>query len=314
MNEFQPVRLGILGAGRIVVDTVLPMLAGLSAFELVGIGTSFPESVPLHLKNMLHESYEAVISDKSCDALYIATSNNLHYELAMEALRSGKHVLCEKPIATEVEHCVELYRTALEANVILDEGFMYRHAKYWGNLTDSISGGGLIGELEFIDVNFHHRVFRKNDIRFRKDKGGGCLLDVGCYCFDVVHKIAKNPCTILSSRIWKNEAGVEYYAHVTFEAGKITGRITCGYDRELEQGLLLQGSHGTVHVDYPFINQQRGVCLSLTSNSGIKRIRLEPDNAYLTEFKEFYRRIHGSEVIGNHNSEWNIAAICQLTD
>ena len=75
-------------------------------------------------------SYEELLEDKDVEAIYVALPNTLHYEWTIEALKHGKHVLCEKPLAPTGEQAREMFRTARENHVFLMEAFAYQHSPY----------------------------------------------------------------------------------------------------------------------------------------------------------------------------------------
>ena len=75
-------------------------------------------------------SYEELLEDPEIEAVYIPLPNTMHYEWTIKALRHGKHVLCEKPMAPTAEQAGEMFRIAKENNVFLMEAFAYQHSPY----------------------------------------------------------------------------------------------------------------------------------------------------------------------------------------
>ena len=71
-----------------------------------------------------HGSYEALLDDPEIDALYVPLPNSLHRDWVIHAVRAGKHVLCEKPLALGAIDCMEMAAAAAESGVKLMEAFM----------------------------------------------------------------------------------------------------------------------------------------------------------------------------------------------
>ena len=115
------------------------------------------------------------------EAVYISLPNSMHHEWTMHALRAGEHVLCEKPYSTRVADVHEAYDLADARNLVLSEGFMWRHHPQAAALRATLPE---LGELQTIRATFAFVLGadRATDIRIQADLDGGSLMDVGCYC------------------------------------------------------------------------------------------------------------------------------------
>ena len=114
------------------------------------------------------------------DAVYIPLPNSLHVEWTLHAIAAGKHVLCEKPIATRAADVDRIADAAARAGVVVEEGFMYRHEPLTAAVADLVSGGA-IGAVRTIVSGFTYAQSRADDVRLVRSLGGGALWDVGCY-------------------------------------------------------------------------------------------------------------------------------------
>src|SRR6478672_8164159 len=104
------------------------------------------------LEAEFHEDYIDLVTDKRIDLVYIATPPFLHYKISREALRSGKHVICEKPAALHVEEAEELQSMARHSGLLYVVNLMQRYnplyQKVKAIITEGILGDFLHGYFE----------------------------------------------------------------------------------------------------------------------------------------------------------------------
>jgi predicted dehydrogenase len=116
--------------------------------------------------------------------IYNPLPNGLHHQWTMKALQSGKHVLCEKPLANNAEEAREMVDEARKQNRLLVEAFHYRYHPFcYETLKNVISNKDEIGAIQNISAVFTvpSKFFDNNDIRFQYSLGGGAQMDLGCY-------------------------------------------------------------------------------------------------------------------------------------
>src|SRR6267154_1306360 len=131
MAANRPLRFGILGAARIAPEALIKPAQKSSDAEVVAIAARNPararEFADTHGIGRVHASYEDLVADPDLDVVYNPLPNSLHCEWTIAALRAGKHVLCEKPIASNALEAERMARTADETGQILGEAFHYRY-------------------------------------------------------------------------------------------------------------------------------------------------------------------------------------------
>lgn len=185
----QKVRWGIIGAARIN-ERLLPALIAVPQAELVAIGSRRPGAAletlkrfapeALHVKT--HDSLEAILDCEEIDAVYIPLANAEHASWTLKAIAAGKHVLCEKPLATRPDDIAAIQEAARARGVKVMEGFMYRFHPQHEKVRELITKG-LIGDIRSVRTSFSFmmkpaRLYRiQSDI----DAGGGAMWDIGCY-------------------------------------------------------------------------------------------------------------------------------------
>ncbi len=137
-----------------------------------------------------HASYEAILSDKDVQAVYIATPHPFHAEWAIRAARAGKHVLVEKPAGINHVQLTAMIEAAIENGVFLMEAFMYRCHPQTARLVELIRDKA-IGEVRIIESAFSFNADPDERSRLLANElAGGAILDIGCYPLSVSRLIA----------------------------------------------------------------------------------------------------------------------------
>src|SRR6266566_4127843 len=176
-----PVRWGVLSAANIGVKLVAPAIHASSNGRLVAVGSRNPQRakelfafVP---DVLIYSDYDSLVKDPEIEAIYIPLPNSLHAEWTIKALKAGKHVLCEKPLAVTAEQGVTMVQAARESGMLLMEAFMYRFHPQTIWALEQIANGR-IGNVKLIHSSFSFNVgSRPHDIRLQADLAGGSLMD-----------------------------------------------------------------------------------------------------------------------------------------
>ena len=178
------IRWGIIGLGKIA-NKFATDLASIETAELVAVASrniqnanNFAEK---HNAKKAYSSYEELAKDTNVDAVYIATPHSFHKKHAILCLRNKKAVLCEKPFAMNLSEVTEMIEVAKENNVLLMEAlwsFFLPHFTYVLDIVKSEK----FGKLKSLEADFgFHTPYNTDSRLFKKDLGGGSLLDIGIY-------------------------------------------------------------------------------------------------------------------------------------
>ena len=189
MTTNSRLRWGILGAAR-VNERLLPAIVEAGNSELVAIASRRPGAAAETLEKYapqltgvtVHETLEGLLADPRVEAVYLPMANNEHAEWALHAIRHGKHVLIEKPMALAVADIDAIETAAREHDVIAMEGFMYRFHPQHARIQEIIASG-LIGEVRTVHAHYSFMMRPARMYRLAQDVslGGGAMWDIGPY-------------------------------------------------------------------------------------------------------------------------------------
>lgn len=179
------IRYAVVGLGWIAQEVILPGFHGAKHSELVAFVTDDAEKAKeLSEKYNVSETvdydrYDELLRSGKVDAVYITLPNHMHKDYTLRAAQAGIHVLCEKPMANNVEECEEMIRAVEQNNVKLM--IAYRLHFEPANLRAvEIAQSGELGELRIFSSVFSQQVPEGN-VRLKKSAGGGPLMDMGVY-------------------------------------------------------------------------------------------------------------------------------------
>ena len=199
-------------------------------------------------------SYEEMLASEAIDAVYIPLPNALHKEWSIKAMQHGKHVLCEKPLASSAADVEEMIAASESNGVKLMEAFMYRFHPATARLVELLTGGA-IGTPRVIRASFGFDLQDPSDIRLSAELAGGSLMDVGCYCVNIARLLAgAQPVSAAARAVW-SPSGVDQSLVGALEfSGGLLAAVDCSFSTgvDLQQSLTVSGSKGRLVMSQPF--------------------------------------------------------------
>src|SRR5689334_14308924 len=208
----QTLRWGILGTGNIARQFATGVRQSARcrtvavASRAIDTARDFAQTYEI---TSAYGSYDAMLADRSVDAIYLSLPNSLHHKWTLRSIRAGKHVLCEKPFAMNAEEAAEMIDVAQREGRVLIEAFMYRAHPQTRAIVQAVRGGK-IGRLQVIRTSFCYRTTRiAGNVRFVRELGGGALMDVGCYCLSFSRLLAGAEPTSAHAVAKFHESGVD---------------------------------------------------------------------------------------------------------
>ncbi|MCL7763133.1 Gfo/Idh/MocA family oxidoreductase [Polaribacter sp. Z014] len=182
--EKKTIKWGIIGLGNIA-QKFAKDLATVENAELVAVASRSQENADKfalkYNSKKAYASYLDLANDAEVDAVYIATPHSFHKEYAILCLQHKKAVLCEKPFAMNLQEVEEMIAVAKENNVLLMEALWTYFLPHYTYVLESLKNEkfGKVLKLE-ADFGFY-RAFDNESRLFKKEVGGGSLLDIGIY-------------------------------------------------------------------------------------------------------------------------------------
>ncbi len=202
-------------------------------------------------------SYEELLADPSIDAIYNPLPNSLHAEWSIKCAEAGKATLCEKPLASnagEAQHMVDEFA---RLGVLFAEAFMYRfhpRAQRAKELIDT----GAIGDVRFIQASFTFDITgREDDVRLSKPLAGGSLMDIGCYCVNVMRLMTgEEPDRVQAFARIGQRSGVDenMVGILDFPSG-VLGHFDCGFRSPATNFYEIRGATGRIVVEPAFVSE-----------------------------------------------------------
>ena len=288
-----PVRWGILSTARIN-GLFLDGVEGSEDVKVLAIGSRDRERAEGFARDhgivRVHDSYDAVLEDPDVEAVYIPLPNSLHIEWTLRALRSGKHVLCEKPMSRHAEEVEQAFDEADRQGRLLMEAFMYRHNPQMRRLTELVADGA-VGTLRVIRAAFSFNATDPANIRLSRELDGGALMDVGCYCVSGARLLAGEPERVFAEQELGGD-GVDVVMAATMRfPGDVIGQFDCGLALASRDELEVVGDDASLFLDDPW--HARTPVIELRREDGVERIEGQPANSYGLEALNFSRAIRG---------------------
>jgi len=293
------VRIGILGAARIAPMALVRPARAVPDAQVVAVAARDPVRAERFARKhgipRVHTSYDALLADPEIDAVYNPLPNSLHCEWTLRALAAGKHVLCEKPLASNADEAQRMAEAADAAGRVLIEAFHWRHHPLAARMREILRSGEL-GEIRHIETATCIPLLIPGDIRFRYELAGGALMDIGSYAVNMLRWLADAEPEVVSveTRLLSPQVDRWLRADLRFADGR-TGRITCSL---LSSTLLrlenrVVGSRGTLHAFNPlaphFYNR-----LTVQGPDGRRRERVTGDATYTHQLRHFVARVRGA--------------------
>jgi predicted dehydrogenase len=290
------VRIGILGAARIVPAALLSPARSVPEVSVSTIAARDRRRAEAFARRhgipRVRESYEALLADPDVDAIYLPLPNGLHCEWTIRALEAGKHVLCEKPFASNAAEAERMAEAANRSGRVLMEAFHYRYHPLAARMQEIVTSG-VLGRIRHIETWMCIPILRPSDIRYRFDLAGGATMDAGTYAIHLLRFLsgAEPSVTRAQARLSSPQVDRWMRAEFDFDDGR-SGAMTCAlFSRDiLRIGARVRGDRGVMRV-VNFAVPQFFHRLSVETADGRRVIQSSRQPTYLYQLRAFARSV-----------------------
>ncbi len=252
-------KLAILGAGNIA-RKMAATVAEMEHVEAYAVASrdiqkarDFAQTYKIR---KAYGSYEEMLNDPEVDLVYVCTPHSLHYEHMMLALKSGKHVLCEKSFTTNAEQARKVLAYGKEKKLLVAEAIWTRYLPM-RLVLDQILERRVIGEPHSLTANLCYPI--KGVKRLTDPElAGGALLDVGVYPINFAMMVFGNEIECIESSCIKTDSGVDESNSMTltFKGGKMAVLHSSMVSTSDRRGAIF-GSRG--FIEFLNINNCEGI-------------------------------------------------------
>lgn len=212
----------------------------------------------------IYTDYHELLARDDIEAVTVPLPDQLHKQITIDALRAGKHVLCEKPMALNVEDCKEMIEVSKETGKILMVGQIGRYTPCFNKAIEILESGE-IGELFFVESEYAHDYSKIGGTGgWRVTPERHPVVGGGCHAVDLVRRIAGNPEEVFAYSNHKiltdwpvDDCTVAVIKFPNNVIGKVMTSVGC--KRKYTMRTVIYGSEGTLIVDslLPYITMYR---------------------------------------------------------
>jgi len=257
MKSTRKIGFAVVGLGAIAKGSVLPCFARTKKALLVAlVGRDKKEAARLARKHKAAyfygaNEYSECLSNPNVSAVYVATPPNQHLQLTIHAAEAGKHVLCEKPLATNPDESAAMVESCRKNGVLLMTAYR-KHFEPSALYLKRLIQNGDLGRIDLIHTAFselHSPGFSLPWLLDSKVAGGGPLTDLGVYCVNTTRWMMEEDPIRVTAQTW---------VHDKLRFRDVEEGIS--FRLEFPSGLVVQGSstYGAVISSFIFVQGTKG--------------------------------------------------------
>jgi len=295
-------RIGTLGSSRISLPALIEPAASVAEVTVTAVAArdkARAEAFALrHGLPAAYGSYEELLADPDIDAIYNPLPNSLHGPWTLQAIAAGKHVLCEKPFASNAAEAARVADAAKASGLVVMEAMHYRYHPLVRRLRELAAELGPVRHLQCW-TNFV--IADPGDIRYDFGLGGGALMDGGCYAIDCLRLLGAgerqgeplvtgalaDPCPPFPGRGAEAAADRSMAVRLAFPGGT-TGWFESSFtmDGEFRADVHVIGDGGQVRLEN-FIFPHRGRLVAARDGAVVADEPGGGDSTYVHQLRAF---------------------------
>ena len=247
-------RLGVIGCGKVTTMFHLKAIEDVEGVSVVAVADP-DESRMLEVKARAgaergYLDHLELLSDPDVDAVAVNAPPRFHEAMVVEALRAGKHVLCEKPLARSVEGCLHVKEVQGYTGLTVMPVHNYAFTPCLESARAVVEGGE-IGEVRVMELHFNNNLRSygsKTDFRLVEDLG--IVEDLLPHVLSVIHIMTGGGLTLGSARGWKRSFGVVDNLSLGLENGGIPVECSMNWTSLIPAfKVKVEGDGGSLSMD-----------------------------------------------------------------
>ncbi|CAN5745189.1 Gfo/Idh/MocA family oxidoreductase [soil metagenome] len=266
--EPPPQRIGyaIVGLGHLTLNQILPALGKSKYSKPVALvsgdrakALKVAAQYDIRESNIYdYKTYDRLADNPEVKVIYIVLPNSMHLEYVLRGAKAGKHILCEKPMATNSKDCETMIAACKTANVKLMIAYRQQYEPMNRAIVKMVREGKLGALRSFIATNSQNQGDPSQWRQNLKLSGGGCLPDVGVYCLNAARFLSGEEPTEVWGTVWQpkddprfREVEATCSFTMRFPSGLIASCNT-GYAAHRSQFLRLEGDKAWAELSPAF--------------------------------------------------------------
>jgi predicted dehydrogenase len=313
------VGLAIVGLGRLSLEEILPALASSKRCRVTALVSGDPEKAK-RVAAMYdvpegaiysYETFDQLRDNSEVHAVYIVLPNALHREFTVRAAKAGKHVLCEKPMATTVADCQAMIDACQAADRRLMIAYRIQFEPWNRQVMDWVRDGSTLGKIKLVEMANCQNQSKENVHQWRHVKslaGGGALPDIGLYCLNTARFLLGEEPVEVSASQYSSE-GDPRFAEVEeamlwqmrFPSG-VRVQCTSSYGTFTSKRYRVLGEKGWADMDPAFAYEGLQLKRSRIARDtdeftapGIEQISTKAKNQFALEMDHFAECVVGAK-------------------
>ncbi|MER8062523.1 MULTISPECIES: Gfo/Idh/MocA family oxidoreductase [unclassified Streptomyces] len=275
----------MLGCADVARRRMLPALAATPGVRVAAVASRDPgkaRQLALKFDGDAVDGYDQLLARPDIDAVYIPLPTGLHALWTARALDAGKHVLVEKSATVTLAEAQEVVALARERGLALMENFAFVHHSQHAIARQRLLSGE-IGELLVLQASFGIPPRPPADIRYRRELGGGALLDVGAYPLRAALMYLGDDVQVIGAVLRGGPAQEVDTAGSVLLASPdgVTAELSFGFEHGYRSHCALWGSKGRLVLDQPFTPSTTArPLLRLSRQDHVQRFVLDADDQF----------------------------------
>jgi predicted dehydrogenase len=305
------IRVAVIGCGKIAQTRHIPEYEANADAQIMGfydLNQERAKGLAARFGGKAYESVEALLADPNIDAVSVCVANNAHAKVSIDALRAGKHVLCEKPMAITLQECEDMVAAARKADrkLMIDQNqrFTKAHRK-----AKALLEADEIGKVLTFRTTFGHGGPEtwsidpgKSTWFFDKSKAAmGAMADLGVHKTDLIQWLT-------NSRVVETSAVVR-----TLDKRYSDGSLIGVDDNTICTYTMDNGAIGTMTASWTYYGEEDNSTV-LYGTKGIMKIYSDPDYSIIVIHSDGSKAFYQIDQIQTNDNQTSTGVIDEFID